>query len=1138
MSSGKSDRNQQGPSEDLGETDPNGPNLLMECTPADQDEEVYLKEGLDSEVESGPETICRVVQDEDGEEDSPEEGVEQMETGEAENILAREIKNEKSEASTLQTILAPKPPAVQLSPPLLVKVKDEPMDEEYDKVPEKEIKVEPDVGAAADCYQAPATLKISSVFSVGENSSVGIGTSAPAPTKPPVAEDNSSDAKQVLRAPVDQSGTLKEFCSEDCLKSLTTHCSACQKSAKTWSHVVNFNGSIHKLCSDDCFSRFRSSNKLKMNSCVTCGATCSDTDAQWPSLKIGDLVLKFCQLNCLTIYQKKNLKSVACKACSTSRPVAEMIQSLNTEGNRELFCSPSCVTANKVQAVGSSGVPGVPVECVSCKKKLVPQFHLAMSDGTIQNFCSFSCTVRMNRVKNCQLKDEKKLKTKGRGSLDFRVNQEDNIIVRWYDNKAVNLLSSFVGVEPLGNETLSKMKPNFQVNMVTSTTNSTSTPKATAPKPVQSESRRPTVSKGHLQNVTKIPCSLCQQSFSHKPELVDYKCLMFFCSLQGTTGHARSPNNPLQIKGTSIAQTSSPNTLNNVISSSKDLSNGQLLIKDGIQTQTDGPTPLVHPPRILKNKALLCKPMSQNKGTSCKPNTCDMETQTEGPSVMVVPVPVPVYVPVPMNLYTQFTPKSVGLPLPIPVPLFFPTTLDSAESIVQTIQEIKEKIPDDPLEADLILMAEMVAEDAEKERVTSTNQAENIMVKLGLEDLSTDLAWEEDPGSPGQSWNQSPEHETPLPSSPAQKPHMDFEADFQIESNHGGQMHTCSGKRKSRRRGHKGPPRKKLASKNVEKLESSTPNSFFNLQYEYGVNAWKKWVCWRNSQPNMETPKFGMRTMVPKEDLLKCCTAEISYGLFKFVSEARRPNGEKYSPDAIYYLCLGIQKYLFENNRMENIFTDVFYTKFCQELTNILKGWEPDVISSGLVYSRVEEEHLWDSRQLGAFSPGVLLNTLLYFFTKYFNFKTVEQHQRLSFGHIVRCSKNQGSSKVPCLHFYPPKVDKDGVTEKKTMDESDDDEDEGKYEIKENADNPLRCPVRLYEFYLSKCSPSVKQRTTDLYLTPERSCVPSSPMWFSSSSLTSETLDRMLTRILVVRELHLMETERPPDDFGSDSDSD
>ena len=34
--------------------------------------------------------------------------------------------------------------------------------------------------------------------------------------------------------------------------------------------------------------------------------------------------------------------------------------------------------------------------------------------------------------------------------MDFRVNQDNNIIVRWYDNKAVNLISSFVGTEPVG----------------------------------------------------------------------------------------------------------------------------------------------------------------------------------------------------------------------------------------------------------------------------------------------------------------------------------------------------------------------------------------------------------------------------------------------------------------------------------------------------------------------------------------------------------------------------------------------------------------------------------------------------------------------------------------------------------------
>ena len=48
--------------------------------------------------------------------------------------------------------------------------------------------------------------------------------------------------------------------------------------------------------------------------------------------------------------------------------------------------------------------------------------------------------------------------------------------------------------------------------------------------------------------------------------------------------------------------------------------------------------------------------------------------------------------------------------------MFLPVTLDNAESIVKTILEIKEKIPSNPFEADILLMAEMVAEDGEEDR--------------------------------------------------------------------------------------------------------------------------------------------------------------------------------------------------------------------------------------------------------------------------------------------------------------------------------------------------------------------------------------------------------------------------------------
>ena len=51
---------------------------------------------------------------------------------------------------------------------------------------------------------------------------------------------------------------------------------------------------------------------------------------------------------------------------------------------------------------------------------------------------------------------------------------------------------------------------------------------------------------------------------------------------------------------------------------------------------------------------------------------------------------------------------------------------------------------------------------------------------------------------------------------------------------------------------------------------------------------------------------------------------------------------------------------------------------------------------------RIEEEHLWECKQLGAHSPYVLLNTLIYFHTKYFMLKTPEDHMKLSFAHILK----------------------------------------------------------------------------------------------------------------------------------------
>lgn len=59
-------------------------------------------------------------------------------------------------------------------------------------------------------------------------------------------------------------------------------------------------------------------------------------------------------------------------------------------------------------------------------------------------------TIRSNRVSGCNLQNDKIMKNNGRGSHDYLTDANSNIIfLKWFDNKPVHLISSYVGVEPM-----------------------------------------------------------------------------------------------------------------------------------------------------------------------------------------------------------------------------------------------------------------------------------------------------------------------------------------------------------------------------------------------------------------------------------------------------------------------------------------------------------------------------------------------------------------------------------------------------------------------------------------------------------------------------------------------------------------
>lgn len=292
-----------------------------------------------------------------------------------------------------------------------------------------------------------------------------------------------------------------------------------------------------------------------------------------------------------------------------------------------------------------------------------------------------------------------------------------------------------------------------------------------------------------------------------------------------------------------------------------------------------------------------------------------------------------------------------------------------------------------------------------------------------------------------------------------------------------------------------------------------------SLKPEEGLEVWKLWVKRKNAELNKQEKNklapIGRRQPLRfQEDLVSSAVAELNLALSLMTKEARGFDNEEFAPDVLYYVFLCIQKYMSENGRVDDIFSDPYYSRFCEALHRMLNGWKPSVHPVGyIIPSHVTEEMLWECKQLGAHSPTTLLTTLMYFNTKYFHLITPEQHMKVAFSKVLRhARKNAGNSKDKATSIRllkgpglinPAAKGSDDMYEEQV----------------EDPENPLRCPIKLYDFYLFKCPQSVKGRNDAYYMTPEPVVAPNSPMWYSSQPLASEQVQQMLSRIIVVQEI-------------------
>ncbi|KTF93154.1 hypothetical protein cypCar_00007486 [Cyprinus carpio] len=1079
----------------------------------------------------------------------------------------------------------------------VIQIKDEPIDEEYDKalMPSDMSRIKQELDSSEnnenEASSASDELRISSVFSVSGNSSDAVSVQF-TPIIAPKKTCNLClkvivNLKDLITIPVGSMNTLKEFCSLACLNiykdryedappDLYTQCGVC-KLVKEIQHEVTHLGAVHKLCSDECFARFRSSRNLYMSYCENCG-NCT-ASGNYHLVQIEDSIKKFCCTECIANYKQKSGKRLHCPYCQDIKNIEQMMEGTNIQGVTEFFCSQRCVALSQA----SPSLTGTSFPCTTCKKVAVPQYHLAISDGSIRNFCSLDCVGKFQEKLNASV-PHNQMNGNSHGTQPpstapprpatdhLQPTQPSPSVPAPNHNPPPpfvppsnqNPVSTYVPAPGVVNSQDTQQqwpnKPPSSSDTVRLTCKQCQNQFSSKPEVFQFKGHaglfcsraccdtykresnvkvlceyckiekvvkdiityekqpRPFCCEGckllfkhdlakrhggqcrvcaYCQNMTHktiqnffggkleefcteecmslytvlfyemAKCHGCKNQGSLKESLVwdgttrhfcNLSCLLQFCSKcitphqpasNGTVSNTTTVQAPLSLSKdmpviggvVSLASTLPGNT---ALTGALPTSNASSKNMGEASTQTDAAVAGVPYRRMLKNKALMCRPITEEQGVQCQPeppvppHSYETVIDENGETVKLVPVPVPipvpVYIPVPMHLYTQYTPFPLGLPLPVPVPVVIPGSQEAAEQ-----KDTKCSLP-----------AQSSVEDDEvekgKDKPALHDQGSTYSGDLESEARSTPFSWAdaEDPGTSGKPLVPSVELEEPVaaPTTSLSSEQPDLENDFPRSTADPGsakenRLVLTLKRRKRGRDGH--PPRKRGRKRSGTDTTGGVwlSTSSSKLNQTYGVKAWASWVRMKTGQSEQEQQPRGSMTM--KEDVLQCTSADLGYGLCRFIKEVRRPNGEPYEPDSIYYLCLGIQQCLLENERLENIFTDSLYSQFITDITTLLKDWG------------------------NSLPPG----------------DHQKWHDRLSLLQTIWQGRGKGQ----------------------------------------------------------KSSNSVKQRPDLFYLQPEASCHPSSPVWYSAQPLDSTMMESMLTRILAIRDIHLDSKHQQKDLDSSDEES-
>ena len=233
----------------------------------------------------------------------------------------------------------------------------------------------------------------------------------------------------------------------------------------------------------------------------------------------------------------------------------------------------------------------------------------------------------------------------------------------------------------------------------------------------------------------------------------------------------------------------------------------------------------------------------------------------------------------------------------------------------------------------------------------------------------------------------------------------------------------------------------------------------------------------------------------------------IAYWLQRFVLEARKANGEHYSPDSLYQLCCGLQRALRDFDREIIFFEQFTFSHFRSVLDGELKRLNSTgkyVHKKKVCVITVEmEEILWEKGLLGDNSPQVLSDTFYLFIGLCFALRSGEEHRRLCHNpsQFTLVEPPTGKAYL-CYNEDMSKTNKAGLKQRKLVPKE--------VVHHQNESNPSRCLIRLFKLYNSLCPADRPHHA--FYLAPL--VRPTKTCWFRKAALGHNKLSQVVSRLM------------------------